>query len=756
MLQGVAEAPGQRLGGEAGRPGDPVDLVGQGGVEDAGVVGADDEVHAGVEEAVHGVQLRAGDAAEAQVGAGAGLDDHAQVGQLAEDELLAPPHLLEAVVVVGPPAEGRGVAPAQALALRLQVRWGHLHAGVLQGPAVAQVVGDLVQPLGHRLPQVGAAPPLHGDLRVQAQGDAVAQALRPELGGLVTPAHGALQGLVEVDLAHVVEDLESVLRLGVIVGPESPEEAAHALGRVAFLDVAEVDAGHDLGQFRPVRQEPAQQAVRRQRRGARQGGHVARLEAAAPHLPHDLGVGAVELDEARQVARAAEVGPHLHVADAAAAVVLQGPAHDLPAAAGDMLHVVAADADQQTELGAEPREVGAVLLGEDEVPAQLLHGGGVTTGGAAEHGLRVGAPAVGGLESLHVRGPVDVAGAAVGHLDQVLHRQAAAGMDVQLAALQRGQGVGHGREDRPPPEPGQAGAGAPRGIPSGTMEYRRMGRAGLKVSEICLGTMTFGHGADEEESRRIVDLAVDRGVNFFDTANTYAGSLSEEYLGRALEGRRRDHVIATKFFNPMGPGPNDSGMSRVHVMNAVEDSLRRLRTDYVDLCYIHHVDVQTPMEEMLRALEDLVRQGKVRYPACSNYPAWRLMECLWISDHNGWSRFECYQPQYSLVVRDIEQELIPLCLHKGLGVVVWSPLGGGFLTGKYRPGERVAAGTRSEEDWAYPARYFAAGADRTLEALLEVAGELERAPAEVAVRWVLGAARDHVGDLRRPQRRAAG
>ena len=198
-------------GGEVGGPGDPVDLVGEGGVEDAGVVGPDDEVHAGVEEAVHGVQLRAGDAAEAQVRAGAGLDDHAQAGQLAEDETLAPAHLLEAVVVVGPPAEGRGVAPAQALPLRLQVRRGHLHAGVLQAPAVAQVVGDLVQPLGHRLPQVGAAPPLHGGLRIQAQGDAVAQALRPELGGLVTPAHGALQGLVEVDLAHVVEDLESAL-----------------------------------------------------------------------------------------------------------------------------------------------------------------------------------------------------------------------------------------------------------------------------------------------------------------------------------------------------------------------------------------------------------------------------------------------------------------------------------------------------------------------------------------------------------------
>ena len=437
-------------------------------------------------------------------------------------------------------------------------------------------------------------------------------------------------------------------------------------------------------------------------------------------------------------------------------MVLQGAAHDLPAAARNMLHVVAADADQQTELGAEPREVGPVLLGEDEVPAQLLHGGRLIPGGPAEHGGRVGPPAVGRLESLHVGAPVDEAGAAADHLDQVLHREAAAGVDVQLAALQRGQGVGHGREDRPPPEPGQAGAGAPRGIPSGTMEYHRMGRTGLKLSEICLGTMTFGHGADEEESRRIVDLAVDRGVNFFDTANTYAGSLSEEYLGRALQGRRRDHVIATKFFNPMGPGPNDSGMSRVHVMNAVEDSLRRLRTDYVDLCYIHHVDVQTPMEEMLRALDDLVRQGKVRYPACSNYPAWRLMECLWISDHNGWSRFECYQPQYSLVVRDIEQELIPLCLHKGLGVVVWSPLGGwlphrqvpprGAGCLRYAIGGGLGLPGQLLRRQRRPHAGDAAGRGRGAGAHAGAGGRALGA----------GAARDHVGDLRRPQRRAAG
>ena len=230
------------------------------------------------------------------------------------------------------------------------------------------------------------------------------------------------------------------------------------------------------------------------------------------------------------------------------------------------------------------------------------------------------------------------------------------------------------------------------------MEYRRMGRTGLKVSEICLGTMTFGHGTGEEESRRIVDAAVDAGVNFFDTANSYGEGESEVLLGKALEGRRDDAVVATKFFNPMGTGPNDSGMSRLHVMQAVEASLRRLRMDHVDLYYIHHVDTQTPLEEMLRALDDLVRQGKVR---------------------------------------DIEQELVPLCLHKGLGVVVWSPLGGGFLTGKYRPGERTVRGTRSEEGWAYPEDFFAANADESLQCLLEVAAEAGRTPSQVALRWAL-------------------
>ena len=269
------------------------------------------------------------------------------------------------------------------------------------------------------------------------------------------------------------------------------------------------------------------------------------------------------------------------------------------------------------------------------------------------------------------------------------------------------------------------------------MEYRRMGQSGLKVSEICLGTMTFGHGTDQAEANRIVDLARDGGVNFFDTANAYGNGQSEVMLGNALKGKRRDAVVATKFFNPMGTGPNDSGMSRVHIMQAIEESLRRLQMDYVDFYYIHHVDTQTPLEEMLRALDDLVRQGKVRYSACSNYEAWRLMEAIWYSDSKDLARFACYQPQYSLVVRDIEEEIIPVCQLKGLGVVVWSPLAGGFLTGKYHPGERTAAGTRSAEGWAYPQRYFAATADQSLARLLQVAGEIERTPAQVALRWVL-------------------
>jgi aryl-alcohol dehydrogenase-like predicted oxidoreductase len=269
------------------------------------------------------------------------------------------------------------------------------------------------------------------------------------------------------------------------------------------------------------------------------------------------------------------------------------------------------------------------------------------------------------------------------------------------------------------------------------MEYRNLGQSGLKVSELCLGTMTFGTKTDRAEAHNIVDLALDGGINFFDTADGYGTGKSETILGEALKGRRRQAVVATKFFNPMGPGPNDSGMSRVHIMNAIEDSLRRLQMDYVDIYYIHHVDIQTPIEEMLRALDDLVRQGKVRYVACSNYQAWRLSEALWLSEVNDLAAFVCYQPQYSLVVRDIEQELVPLCRHKGVGLVPWAPLASGFLTGKYEPGQRSVPGTRSAEGWAWHGRFFADNADETLSVLLDVADELDKTPAQVALRWVL-------------------
>jgi len=269
------------------------------------------------------------------------------------------------------------------------------------------------------------------------------------------------------------------------------------------------------------------------------------------------------------------------------------------------------------------------------------------------------------------------------------------------------------------------------------MEYRRMGRTGLKVSELCFGSMTFGQYTDEAEADKMVNLAIDAGINFIDTADGYGAGASEDYLGRILKGKRDDLVLATKFFNPMGTGVNDSGMSRVRIFKALEASLKRLQTDYVDLYYIHHVDTQTPLEEMLCALNDLVRAGKIRHIACSNYEAWRMMESLWISDSRDWARFDCYQPQYSMVVRDIEQELVPLCQYKGVGIVTWSPLANGFLTGKYRGSEGKLAGTRSEDGWVFMPNYFAANAEDTLDVVLEVAKELSCSPAQVATRWIL-------------------
>jgi aryl-alcohol dehydrogenase-like predicted oxidoreductase len=269
------------------------------------------------------------------------------------------------------------------------------------------------------------------------------------------------------------------------------------------------------------------------------------------------------------------------------------------------------------------------------------------------------------------------------------------------------------------------------------MFYRNLGRAGLKVSEICLGTMTFGNGADQAEANRMVDSALAAGLTFFDTANSYVGGTSETMLGVALKGRRHEAIVATEFFNPMGHRPNDSGTSRLHIKQQIEASLKRLQTDYVDVYYIHHVDHATPLEETLRALDDLVREGKVLYTACSNFEAWRLMEAMWLSDTRGWERFACYQPQYSLVVRDIDEEIVPALELKGLGVVAWSPLAGGYLAGKYTPGSLKVQGTRSAEGWGFNSRFFAPNHADILQALFDVAKEVGKTPAQVALRWVM-------------------
>jgi aryl-alcohol dehydrogenase-like predicted oxidoreductase len=269
------------------------------------------------------------------------------------------------------------------------------------------------------------------------------------------------------------------------------------------------------------------------------------------------------------------------------------------------------------------------------------------------------------------------------------------------------------------------------------MDYRNLGRAGLKVSEICLGTMTFGNGADQAGASRMVDAALAAGVNFFDTANSYVGGTSETMLGAALKGKRHEAVIASKVFNPMGHRPNDSGMSRLHIKQQIEAVLKRLQTDYVDIFFIHHVDHATPLEEMLRAFDDLVREGKVLYTACSNYEAWRLMEALWLSEVNGWEKFACYQPQYSLVVRDIDEEIVPVLELKGLGCVAWSPMAGGYLSGKYTPGSLKVQGSRSAEGWGFQSRFFASNHAEILQTLLDVAREIGKSPAQVALRWVM-------------------
>ena len=274
------------------------------------------------------------------------------------------------------------------------------------------------------------------------------------------------------------------------------------------------------------------------------------------------------------------------------------------------------------------------------------------------------------------------------------------------------------------------------------MDYRRMGRTGLKVSPLCLGTMMFGRrgNADHADCTRIIHRALDAGINFVDTANVYSDGESEEIVGAALRGRRDDVVLATKVFNPMGPGPNDRGSSRAHIMREVERSLRRLQTDYIDLYQMHRSDPETPIEETLRALDDLVRDGKVRYIGSSTFAAWELVESYWVSDRRNLVRFVCEQPPYSIFVRHIENDVLPVCARYGTGVIPWSPLNRGWLSGRYRRGQPIDPQSRvGRGDQFIDRPDTPAGRAKLdmVESLAEMAGELGVGLAQYALAWTL-------------------
>ncbi len=282
------------------------------------------------------------------------------------------------------------------------------------------------------------------------------------------------------------------------------------------------------------------------------------------------------------------------------------------------------------------------------------------------------------------------------------------------------------------------------------MEYRRLGNSGLQVSSLCLGAMTFGEpneksfmhkvGADEKTVFAMLERALAQGVNFIDTADVYGqDGLSERILGAWFErsGRRHDVVLATKFRFRMWEGPNGAGASRQHILRAADDSLKRLKTDRIELYQIHMQDLDTPEEETLRALDDLIRAGKVLYIGASNYAAYRLADSLWLAKSLGLQRFVALQAQYSLVVRELEREHVPLCLTHGLGILPWAPLAAGFLSGKYKQGQPPPAGTRLEQWKDRFGRYTSDKNFRTLDAVRGVAKELGATPSQVALAWLL-------------------
>jgi aryl-alcohol dehydrogenase-like predicted oxidoreductase len=278
------------------------------------------------------------------------------------------------------------------------------------------------------------------------------------------------------------------------------------------------------------------------------------------------------------------------------------------------------------------------------------------------------------------------------------------------------------------------------------MEYRQLGHSGLKVSALSLGVATFGGSneffrawgeTDVEEARKLIDISLDAGINLFDTADVYSQGLSEEILGKAIAGRRNKLLISTKATFPMGEGPNDLGSSRYHVIEAVEASLRRLKTDYVDIYHMHGFDATTPVEETLETLDTLVKEGKVRYIACSNFSGWHLMKSLAVSERYGWARYVAHQVYYSLIGRDYEWELMPLALDQRVAALVWSPLGWGRLTGRIRRGQplpevsrlHVTAdkGPQVDDEYLY----------RVVDALDEIAKETGKSIPQIALHWLL-------------------
>ena len=278
------------------------------------------------------------------------------------------------------------------------------------------------------------------------------------------------------------------------------------------------------------------------------------------------------------------------------------------------------------------------------------------------------------------------------------------------------------------------------------MEYRQLGNSGLKVSALSLGTSTFGGGneffrawgqIDVEEAKRLVAMCLDVGINLFDTADVYSNGLAEEILGKALQGRRHDVLISSKTTFRMGNGPNDVGSSRYHLVRSCEESLRRLGTDYIDIYHMHGFDELTPVEETLEALDTLVRTGKVRYIACSNYSGWHLMKSLCISEKYGWPRYIAHQVYYSLIGREYEWELMPLAIHHKVGALVWSPLGWGRLTGKIRRGHPVPAVSRLHKTAENGPPVSDEYVYRVVEAIDGVAQETGKSVPQIALNWLL-------------------